>query len=182
MTSAKEGMCSPLTELFSEAASMEALTLTAVQGQQPWAVKATGAGGLYSQAGFSQTSSHLGRGHIRGLRHFQSQLVASQRGAPLGLGGMEAAWQTGGGQTGSHLGQSSFSHRDLGQRTEQAGFSQCTSHLGQGSSSHCIWHLGRAQMGWQTAGQAGSSHCHLHWGWHWACWWVGWWVDGEGGG
>ena len=122
ITSRKEGICSSLTS--PAASSMAALALAALQGQHPRGVKACGLGGLYSQAGFSQTSSHFGLGHINGFLHFQSQLVASHKGAHFGFGAMQAVWQTGGEQTVSHFGQSSFSHKFFGHLTEQAGFSQ----------------------------------------------------------
>merc|ERR1719265_1561053 len=75
-------------------------------------------------------------------------------------------WHLAGEQTVSHLGQPSFSHMSLGQRTEQTGRSQWIVHLAHGVSSHEISHLGRSHTGWHTAGHDGSSHCHLHSGWH----------------
>ena len=108
----------------------------------------------------------LGLGAVGGLDALLEAGELLADGRHLGSGASQVVWQRAGLQTDSHLGQPSFSQVSLGQRMVQTGFSQWTVHLAQVVSSHCIWHLGRSQTGWQTAGQAGSSHCHLHWGWH----------------
>jgi hypothetical protein len=104
------------------AALTEAATLAAVQEQQERFF--FGAGFLASHAGFSQTSSHLGRGHKFGFLHFQSHLVSSHIGVQTGSGATHDVRQLAGEQTVSHLGQSFFSHMSLGQRTLHLGLSQ----------------------------------------------------------
>jgi len=120
---------------------------------------------LASQAGLSQTNSHLGLGQVMGFLHFQSHLVASHMGVQTALGAWHWVLQLAGEHTVSHLGQSFFSHKSLGQRTLHCGLSQWILHLAHSVSSQCIWHLGLSHTGWHWAGQTGSSHCHLHSGW-----------------
>jgi hypothetical protein len=93
-----------------------------VQSQQPPFVPSLRA--RVSQAGRSHTNSHLGLGQVMGFLHFQSHLVASHMGVQTALGASHWVRQLAGEQTVSHLGQSFFSHRSLGQRTLHWGLSQ----------------------------------------------------------
>jgi len=77
-----------------------------------------------AQAAFSHCSSHLGLGQVEGFLHFHSHLVSSHTGLQTGSGAVHLVWHWDGAHTVSHLGQSSFSHMFLGQRTLQTGFSQ----------------------------------------------------------
>jgi len=120
---------------------------------------------LASQAGRSHTNSHLGLGQVIGFLHFQSHLVASHIGVQTALGASHWVRQLAGEHTVSHLGQSFFSHKSLGQRTLHWGLSQWILHLAHSVSSQWIWHLGLSHTGWHWAGHTGSSHCHLHSGW-----------------
>jgi len=160
-TSSKKDGASPAA---SPAWRSEAWTLAWVHWQQVLVVLA-GVGFLYAQAGFSQTSSHLGRGHNVGFLHFQSHLVSSHIGVQRALGAVQAVRHLAGAQTVSHLGQSVFSHMSLGHLTLHCGLSQWILHAAHGVSSQCTWHLGRSHTGWHWAGHTGSSHCHLHSGW-----------------
>jgi len=114
-------------DIFSPvAAGAEAIAVErvdSVQEQQDLVSDST------SQAGFSQTSSHLGRGQVVGLAQDQEQAVSSQRGAQLASGATQVVWHSAGAQTVSHFGQSSFSHMSLGHLTEHSGCSQWTVHL-----------------------------------------------------
>jgi len=104
------------------AAAIEARMLREEQEQQ--VRRKIFLGFLASQAGLSQTNSHLGRGHKLGFLHFQSHLVSSHIGVQTGSGATQEVRQLAGEQTVSHLGQSFFSHMSLGQRTLHLGLSQ----------------------------------------------------------
>ena len=54
-------------------------------------------------------------------------------------------------------------------QTSHSGFSHFTSHIAFFGSAQLVWHLGGSHTGSHIAGQCGSSHFQLHWGWHCHC-------------
>jgi hypothetical protein len=126
MTSMKDGM----RELISEDSSMRLLAARIVAAKLAWSAQeqqpplVPSLRERVSQAGRSHTNSHLGLGQVMGFLHFQSHLVASHMGVHTAAGASHWVLQLAGEHTVSHLGQSFFSQRSLGQRTLHWGLSQ----------------------------------------------------------